>query len=207
MVSIFSFLTSRLFRRPRDIDVAMIVAIRHVACPYCNSIYGVLALAPVRERVDTRMTVFDGRGEAPNPDFRNTHLANPVTCPVCGRNYRILAGVERRGLAGSIRSVHISVVKPDQPFVDEVSRWPHQGLVAREVLEYSPGRALLYDDLQHFEEYNKELGLDDIKAASLPSGVPQIHAAQEADLPRRPPQVIDLDKGRRRGMVLRSSAP
>ncbi len=167
---VFSAILPR--KRKPDADVAVPVVVRHISCPYCGNVFSIMTLGSLRHKVDPEPEVPDGRGgRIANPEFGETHLANPITCPSCGRNFIAFVGVEFDEWSRSIKDVHVKLMKPDDPVARKLARWPHIGLVDPTVVEYRPFELSVYQNLDHFQEYNEDMS--DIKAASLPSnGVP-----------------------------------
>ena len=150
----FGYMLRALGRYSDDNDVASIIVIRNVSCPYCGSVYGVLALGAVRRRVRRTMSVMESyMVERCDPEFRDTHLANPIRCPVCGKEYIVFVGVEKNRLTDSYGSVHVKVSEKDDLIAEECSRWPHKGLVSLEVIEYTPGSVTVFRDMEQYMDY------------------------------------------------------
>ncbi len=151
-------------------SVAAIVVVSHLACPWCSTVFRGFFLGIVSRKVYTNIGTGDPQGGW-DERFGITHLANPVKCPYCRREFRVFVGVEAdlEAWPSRIRRVHVVVARGDEPWVEALSRWPHRGLVAKEVLEYTPNRVYVYKDINHFNSYNS--GSDEVVVASLPADV------------------------------------
>ena len=149
-----------------DNPVAVIVVLRHITCPHCSAILGAKTMGLVVDRVDRQMYVEDVVGRRPNPGFRETHLSNPLKCPVCGGEFYAFVGVEYDRGRNSLKGIDVRIVPSDEDVVEDLRHWPHRGLVMRHVIEYTPFKALVFENQQHFEEYYQG-NTDDIVASSL----------------------------------------
>ncbi len=166
ITSVFKRVVRIVSRDRSDASIAIPVVLRHITCPYCSSIFGVMTLGKVSFKLDKRMVIESGGRTHPNPRFRESHLANPIRCPDCGREFVVFVGVQYDFERGSVEDLDVKIALPDDPFVRQVSVWPHKGLVMTQVLEFSPFTVKIYDSMEHFEQYNKDR-LSDIAAASL----------------------------------------
>ncbi|MEB2835906.1 MAG: hypothetical protein GSR80_000757 [Desulfurococcales archaeon] len=197
---VFSFVLSGLrgLAAGEGEDVALPVLVDKVSCPHCGSFYMAMTLGPLRRRVDRRPFLEAGGKRIPNPAFRDTHLANPVKCPSCGRTFYIFVGVEY-GRAG-IRAVDVRPL-PDEDEYKELVRWPHSGLVARQAIHYTPFRAAVYDSLRDLEEAvlgeHEDEG-EPTMVWSLPGIGPQLQETPGGAPGKRRPQpaaVVDVNGG------------
>ena len=200
---VFSFVASGFRAGPLEdgVDVAAPVLVDKVSCPYCGSFYRVMALGPLRRRVDRRPFLESGGRRVPNPAFRESHLANPVKCPSCGRVFRVFVGVEydrKRGL----RSVDVKPMAESEE-VKELVRWPHAGVVTRYAIHYTPFRAAVYESLRDLEEAVLEEDQDGAGASiawSLPemaghSGPAQAEGGKGGERKPQPVTVVEVDGG------------
>lgn len=178
-------------------NVAVPIVLRHITCPYCSSIFGVLTLGKISRKIDRNMiTTINGRDDA-NPGFRETHLANPIKCPDCGGEFIVFVGVEYDQNYSEVKDVDVKIVTPNDPYVKQLSVWPHRGLVMRKVLEYSPHTVKIYESMDHFEQYNENA--KDIAAASLINinathSLKNVHAGEEDK--QWEPKIVDLSRNR-----------
>ena len=165
--SIFSRLLSPLVARGCSNDLASILIIKHVACPYCSSIYGVVVLAAnVCGRIE-RTPFYDDK--TPNYGFKETHLGNPIRCSECSNTYIVFAGIERDRSSGKLKDIHVKVARYEESYVN-LMRWPHMGLVGKSVIVYDPEEgALIYDDFEHYMSENKN---DNIAAGTIRGYLP-----------------------------------
>ncbi len=195
MLSIFNILLNKnKIWHPEDNDVAITCVIKSISCPYCGSTYPVITLGALRRSVEKKMYQDGNKFEA-NPEFKYTHLSNPIECPVCKRKYMVFVGVEYNRDHTELRGIHVKIAKLEDPLVKENIRWPHGGLVAKKVIEFNPpGQALLYDDIDHYMDYNE--GGKEIKAGSL-ANISREHANTRDRLDVKPPDVINLDNVKR----------
>ena len=189
-IDVFRFLRKRPSWRNK---VAAIVVIRHLTCPHCSAIQGAMTLGRVVERVDPNMfVVSSGVASGFNPEFRETHLSNPLKCSVCGKTFYAFVGVEYDPSSRTVRNVDVQVVRSDMRGIEQILNWPHQGLVMREVIEYTPFQARVYDSLEHFEEYNKN-NMQDIVISSLINGTGTVVRPQNGTGNGSEPVVVELE--------------
>ncbi len=188
---VFKRIISRLNQREES-RVAIPVILRHITCPYCSSIYGALTLGKVAKRIDKSMFMYNGGKREANPRFRETHLANPIKCPDCGREFIVFVGVEYDYRFGEVRDIDVKIALPDDPIIKALSEWPHRGLVMRNVLEYTPYTVRVYESMEHFEQYNGEAS--DIAAASLENIVSSPQRPNDIRGDSNEPRIIDLTK-------------
>ena len=186
--SIFSRLVSPLSSRGCHNDVASILVIKHVACPYCSSIYGVMVLASnVCGRIEKNM-FFDDRSI--NYGFKETHLGNPIECVECSNKYIVFAAIERDRATRRIKDIHVKIVRYEEPYT-ELMRWPHMGLVSKNVIEYDPEEgAMIYDDLDHYASVNREDTTIVGTVKGYPSGEAQNAAGEEPGGKFKPPAKV-----------------
>lgn len=190
-MSIFSFLrrTPSWARR-----VAVVVIIRHLTCPYCSAIQGAMTLGLVTNRVDSNMYGPYGPGLGGfNPRFRETHLSNPLRCSVCGKLFYAFVGVEYDESYRKFTKVDVQIVRGDVRGIEHLLNWPHRGLVMKEVIEYSPFKARVYDSLDHFEEYNQGR-THDIVISSLVNKASRLPPVDEA-VEGGGPVAVDVEEG------------
>ena len=158
----------------------------------------VMSLGPLRRKVDRRPFVSGGGKSVVNPAFRESHLANPVRCPSCGRTFYLFVGVEYDKKKG-IRAVDVKPL-PDTEETRELARWPHLGVVARHAIHYTPFRVAVYESLQDLEEaLAEERGEEPAMVWSLPElgQQPRAPAAGGEGEGRRPQPmaVVEVDGG------------
>ena len=179
-----------LRRRPFDgRAIAYIVVVRHLTCPYCSTIQSAMVLGLASERIEKEMFLDDNRRRV-NPGFRETHLSNPLRCINCGREFYAFVGIRYSLEDGDVRIRDIDVVvkRTDEPGVKALLNWPHKGLVMREVIEYSPFRARIYESLDHFYRHN--INADDAMTSSLTSKKDNEEHDKDKD---KQPEDIDLE--------------
>ncbi|MEB3773401.1 MAG: hypothetical protein GSR86_00545 [Desulfurococcales archaeon] len=147
--------------------MASILIIKHVACPYCSSIYGVVTLASnVCGRIE-RSPYYDDRSL--NYGFKETHLGNPIKCSECSNTYIVFAGIERDRSSGKLKDIHVKVARYEEPYIT-LMRWPHMGLVGKSVIVYDPEEgALIYDDFEHYLSENKN---DNVAVGTIKGYIP-----------------------------------
>ncbi len=149
----------------------------------------------VAEDVDPEMFEADGVRHVPNVRFRETHLANPLKCPVCGNLFYAFVGIKFDTNKREIKGIDIKVARPEDKGIEQLINWPHQGLVMKEVIEYTPFRTLVYDDIDHFEKYNIDK-TNDIVVSSLASETVTLSSRESNDVEgsdevdTKPPKVV-----------------
>ncbi|MEB3806811.1 MAG: hypothetical protein GSR73_04765 [Desulfurococcales archaeon] len=172
----------------------MLTVIKYASCPYCGSIHPVLTLGLLTSKVDPHPTIRRFGREMPNPRFKATHLTNPIRCPECNREYYIAVGVEAGYFPEEIRRVHVEILRGDDEITRELVNWPHMGLVDPMVIEYMRRRAYIYEDIDHYEEYNPGL-----LEAAFADNTDTVQVPREPSTPvsstRPPPREILLDRG------------
>ncbi|MCE4602256.1 MAG: hypothetical protein F7B18_03650 [Desulfurococcales archaeon] len=189
--SIFSRLVSPLTTKGCYNDVASILVIKHVACPYCSSIYSVVALASnVCGRIEKNPFYND---RSINEGFRETHLGNPIECTECSNTYIIFAAIERDKNSRRLKDIHVKVARHEEPYTS-LMRWPHMGLVGKSVIVYDPEEgAMIYDDFEHYMSENKG---DNIATGTIKGYVPELAGAAGGNEleggKSRPPKKVKL---------------